>query len=461
MNIDVLRARLPEIDAELRTINTEAGDAALNEDQQTRWDKSFTEREQVVADIAAHEADEVRAAKIAEERVRWNSLQIGTTVNVESDDKDIRSLSRGEARDRAMKRMEVEARGLALSPENQHRIETIIGTRNSVCDGDLVARALIATERPAYRSAFNKAIGGGVGFTSEEVRALDEARAASLTAGAGGYGVPVLIDPSIVLTDQQSLSAVRNLATVIPITTNAWKGVTSAGVSWSWDAEGVEVSDDAPTLVQPSITTYAARGFIPYSIEISQDYPNFASEFGKLLSEGWADLQGTAFVTGSTPIGIVTALDANTNVEVTPTTDGTFTATDIDKVWSALPDRAKRNASWLMSSDVASYIAAWGDAYGGQTVDLAGVPTTLRGRPLAIDSAMPAFTGTTGAANILVVGDFSRYYIVERMGMSVEAVPMLFSTTTNLPNGQRGVFAMARVGSDSIDDLSFRLLQNQ
>jgi HK97 family phage major capsid protein len=114
-----------------------------------------------------------------------------------------------------------------------------------------------------------------------------------------------------------------------------------------------------------------------------------------------------------------------------------------------------------MSSDVASYLALWGDAFGGQTVDLSGVPTTLRGRPLAIDSAMPSFTGTTGNANLLVVGDFSRFYIVERMGMSVELVPHLFSTTTNRPDGQRGIFAMARVGSDSIDDLSFRLLQNQ
>jgi HK97 family phage major capsid protein len=113
-----------------------------------------------------------------------------------------------------------------------------------------------------------------------------------------------------------------------------------------------------------------------------------------------------------------------------------------------------------MSSDVASYIAAWGDAYGGRTVDLAGVPTTLRGAPLAIASGMPSFTGTTGAANILVVGSFRNYVIVDRAGMSVEYIPHLFDITNNMPTGQRGLFAHARVGADSIDDTSFRLLQN-
>ena len=30
-----------------------------------------------------------------------------------------------------------------------------------------------------------------------------------------------------------------------------------------------------------------ARGFIPYSIEVGQDYPGFASEMSQLLAEGY------------------------------------------------------------------------------------------------------------------------------------------------------------------------------
>jgi HK97 family phage major capsid protein len=461
VNIDVLRARLPEIDAELRTINTEAGDAALNEDQQTRWDKSFTEREQVVADIAAAEEAEARAAKVAEQRARWGSLQVGTVVS-DADDKPIRSLTVGEARDKAMKRLE-KAEGISrLAPEQMDRVSQLINTRSAMQDGDKIARALLATETDAYRSAFMKGVTQAQPvFTAEESRAVLEARAASLTDNKGGYGVPVTLDSSIVLTGQGFLNPMRRIARQVTITSDVWAGVSSAGVTWSFDAEAAAVSDDAPTLAQPTITPSQARGFIPYSIQIGEDYPSFAAEFGMLLAEGYEYLQATAFITGSSaPRGILTALDANTNVEVSVSTDGAFVAADIDKVWSALPDRAKANATWLMSSDVASYIALWGDAYGGRTVDLAGVPTTLRGAPLAIASGMPDFTGTTGAANILVVGNFRNYVIVDRAGMSVEYIPHLFDITDNRPTGQRGLFAHARVGADSIDDTSFRLLQN-
>lgn len=466
MKIDILRKRLADIDAEFRSIHEGAGDRALNDDEQSRWAALDTEADEVRKDLQEAEQAEARAQRVAESRSRWQSVQVGTQVP--DGDVPVRSLSTGEARDRALKRLEVSAeRSVHLAPEQLDKVDHLIRLRSKDVNGDRIARALLATETDAYRSAFMKSITQvAPAFTADEARAIDEARAASLTDGAGGYGVPVLIDPTIVLTGQQSLNPMRRIAQQKTITTDAWKGVSSAGVTWSYDAEGVEVSDDAPTLVQPAVNVHAARGFIPYSIEIGMDYPSFAEEFGRLLAEGYDELQAGAFITGSgdasnQPYGIVTALDANTNVEVIPTTDGTFSATDIDKVWTALPDRSKLNATWLMNPDVDSYIAAWGDAYGGRTVDLAGRATTLRGRPIELATSMPAFTGTTGAANILIVGDFRNYLIVDRAGMTVELIPHLFSTTTNLPNGQRGIFAWARHGADSINDDGFRLLQNQ
>lgn len=470
-NITMLRARLSEIETERRSIHTAAGEAALEGDAATRWEVLDSEEAELRTSIATLEAEEARAATLAASRARWGSLQVGTAV---PDDQaaDVRSLNIGEARDRALKRLEVRGREQGgLSDAQLSKVERLLRSRHVLADGtvqmdgDAIARQLLITETDAYRSAFMKGVlQAQPAWTPEEARAIEAMRAASLTSGAGGFGVPVLIDPTIALTGQESLNPMRQLARTETITTNAWKGISSAGVSWSYDAEGVEVSDDAPTLVQPSVSVHGARGFIPYSIEISQDYPNFANEFGRLLAEGYDELQSSSFITGSgsgAPFGILTALDANTNVEVVVGTDGAFSAPDVDKVWTALPDKYKANATWLMSSDVASYISAWGDAYGGRTADLAGNLTTLRGRPHAEATYMPDFTAVTTAANILVVGDFRNYLIVDRAGMTVENVPHLFSTTTNLPNGQRGIFAFARHGADSINDLGFRLLQNQ
>lgn len=74
---------------------------------------------------------------------------------------------------------------------------------------------------------------------------------------------------------------------------------------------------------------------------------------------------------------------------------------------------------------------------------------------------MPDTTTTTSGNNgLAIVGDFQNFVIARRGGMQVELVNHLLSTTTNLPNGQRAWFAYSRIGSDSVNDLAFRLLVN-
>lgn len=386
-------------------------------------------------------------------------------------DGDVRYMRPSEARDIARKVMDDAKASSHLRDDQLEKVESLLKRSDANFDGAEVAKLMLVTETDAYRSAFAKAtLQAQPVFTADESQALirfQELRAASLTNASGGFGVPVLIDPTIILTAQGSLNPFRQISRVETITTNVWKGVSSAGVSWSFDAEASAVSDDAATLAQPSVTTYMARGFIPYSLEIGDDYPDFAGQMSMLLSEGWDELQAQKFAVGSgsaEPFGILTSLDANTNVEVIPTTDGAFGAVDIGKVWGALPDRYKTNATWMMNHDTGNEVSAFSSAGQGSfyTVNLAqGNAPQLKGRPVAFSSYFPDFTGTTGASNILVVGDFRNYLIADRVGMTVELVPHLFDVTNNRPTGQRGWFARARVGAASINDLGFRLLQNQ
>lgn len=240
-------------------------------------------------------------------------------------------------------------------------------------------------------------------------------------------------------------------------------------MTWSYDEEAAEVSDDMATLAQPTVTVYMPRGFIPYSIEVGQDYPGFAMEMGKLLDQGYTDLLAAQTVVGSgvsSPRGIFTALDANTNVEVVITTDGSFGGVDVFKVWNALPERYRSRATWLMSVSVESAIRQFAAAAGSSsayfTVDLtADGVSRINGRPNVVTDYAPAlFTASTPAANICVVGDFSNYLIAQRAGMSVEQVPLMVGSNRR-PTGQRGIFAWARHGANSINDLGFRLLQQQ
>jgi hypothetical protein len=72
-------------------------------------------------------------------------------------------------------------------------------------------------------------------------------------------------------------------------------GVSAAAVSWSYDAEASEVSDDAPTFAGPSIPIYKAQGFVPISMEAMMDASNATQEIGRLLAFGKDVLEASSF----------------------------------------------------------------------------------------------------------------------------------------------------------------------
>jgi HK97 family phage major capsid protein len=494
MTLAELRARLEAIHGELRAIHEAAGDAAFTDEQQGQWDTLDTERTDLERQIGEKEGEEQRAREALEARRTivagianraipgsvehgdnaaggGQGLQLMRQIDP-FDGTDVRSAPRREIRDRALKALDLPEITGHIEDRQKTHLSQVLRKLNRNCDGAMIARRLLLTENEHYREAFVKMVTRTSPIlTADEQRAMeafDEFRAMSIgTDTAGGFGVPVLIDPTILLTAQGSPNDIARLARVETITTDEWKGVTSPGVSWSFDAEATEVSDDSPTIAQPTVVTHKAQGFIPYSIEVGMDYPNFAAEMSTLLEEGYQELVAEKFTTGSAtddPIGIVTALDANTNVEVTPTTDGAFGAVDLYKLWDNLPIRYRNRGdrvAWMSSTDVMNEVRNFGTTLGSNfTVDLTdeSIPR-LFGRRYYVNDFMADFTGTTGASNLLIVGDWQNFLIAQRAGMQVELVPHLLGSNRR-PSGQRGWFAWARVGSDSINDLGFRLLQN-
>jgi HK97 family phage major capsid protein len=479
--LELLRAKRAEMEA-TRAAEIVAMEAAL--EAATLEGRSVLEPEEeeaatelrskvavIDAELAKVDAQIAEFEKIGERAVSAASAPQVMKQVATGFDGDVRYMRPSEARDIARKVIDDAKNTSHLRDDQLEKVEALLGRSDANINGAELAKMILVTETPAYRSAFAKAtLNTQPVFTADEAQALirfNELRAASLTNASGGFGVPVLIDPTVILTSQGSLNPFRQIARVETITTNIWKGVSSVGVSWSFDAEAAAVSDDAATLAQPSVTTHMARGFIPYSLEIGDDYPDFAGQMSTLLMSGWDELQAQKFAVGSgsgEPFGIITNLDANTNVEITPTTDGAFGAVDIAKLWGALPDRFKSNATWMMNHDVGNEVSGFSSAGQGSfyTVNLSeGNAPQLKGRPVAFSSYFPDFTGTTGASNLVVCGDFRNFLIADRIGMTVELVPHLFDVTNNRPTGQRGWFARARVGSSSIADNAFRLLQNQ
>lgn len=474
--LPAMRERLAAIEEERGALHRAAGDANLTEEQQARWDALDSEEATLRQAMGPLVEAEERAARVTASRARWQSTQFGRQVEPAVAGRDVTRMSGREVRDAAMATVDSREGGSHLSDPQREHVERLLRTQTGDCNGDALGRLLLATEDPAYRSAFQRMTTSTVPIlTPEEGRAVEQVRAIKRTAlnigtdGAGGFAVPVLIDPTVMLTGQGSPNDILRLARVEVITNDEWKGLSSAGVSWGFAAEAAEVGDNAPTIAQPTVTTRRAQGFIPFSIEVEMDWPSFAENMAMMLAEGYDELLAEKLTTGTQgsnePNGLVAKLDANTNVEVEVATAGTIAAGDVYGLWDALPNRWRRaaNCAWMSSTNVQNSIRQLGttDPNFSANITVADGVTPLFGQPYPVNDFMQDDPAGTGTQALLVVGDFRQYLVAQRAGMTVELVPHMFGTTNNRPTGQRGYFAWARVGADVLIPGAFRLLVNR
>ncbi len=462
-----LRSRINQIVHELESIHEGATDGALTQTEQTRFEALSVE-----LDSRERERDELeRRERLTDSRARYGTIQVsggpGPDLNM-----DVARAGSRDLRDATLRLLDSRDAG-HLSGAQKARVERLTEKRTGDTDGDAVARLVIATSRPAYRSAFAKMISsGGPAFDAGEIEAINNVRSLQRAmgigaGGTGGYAVPALIDPTLILTSQGTPNSILSLARVETITTDTWRGLSSAGVSWGFHAEGTEAGDNSPTVAQPSVTTRRADGFIPFSIEVGQDWPSFAADMATLLAEGYSELLVDKLTSGTAgsnePNGLISSLDALTtpaNIEVQ--TAGTLGAGDVYKLWRNLPVRFRTGASWMSSTDIENAIRQNGVTDPNFTVNMTaeGIPA-LFGKAYAENDYMNVLPAGTGTQPLLAVGDFKGYLVAQRAGMTVEYVPHLFGNTNSRPTGQRGFFAWARVGAGVVNPNAFRLLVNR
>jgi HK97 family phage major capsid protein len=321
----------------------------------------------------------------------------------------------------------------------------------------LIARHMLLTGSAEYHEEFQTYVKSKGTYVGEAMRA-----AMSLTDSAGGYLVPFTLDPTIILTNAGIQDPLRQISTIKTIATDTWNGVTSAGVTAEWLGEGSEAADASPGFGQPVITPRKAAAWVFGSYEVLAD-SGFASELGRLLGDAKARLEGAAFATGnvgaSQPRGVVAGVAAVTASIVTSATTNAYVVGDVYRVSDALRPRDAAQASWIGNKKIFSLTRQF-DTSGGSAfwANLGmAVPNQLLGQNIYECSTMTGAVSTS--ALVLLAGNFSEFYIVDRVGMSVMYEPMVKSTGSNRPTGQAGWFAFWRVGSDVVDAAAFRLLQ--
>lgn len=322
-------------------------------------------------------------------------------------------------------------------------------------------------------------------FLSDEERAvIDNARQASRSLGVyeralvegtpaawspGSFPVPYQLDPTVLLTSSGVNSQIRAAARVEQIVGKEWLGVTSGGVTVSRANELDVATDASPTLGQPGVAPTRVQAFVPFSVEVEQDWNGLLAEISMMLADGKDVEEATSYLTGAgtgnAPQGILTGM--GTAQEVLTAGTGSLAPGDVYAVESAVPPRFRARSSWLASrpgyNAIRSAFATLASSAGDPWVrPSAATPPELIGYPTYENSNMAATVAS--AAKLAILGDWKQFLIVDRIGMSIELVPHIFSIAANgsnlaLPTGQRGVYAMWRNSSQVLIPNAFRYLQ--
>lgn len=316
---------------------------------------------------------------------------------------------------------------------------------------------IAAVASPEYLRAFGKKLTGSGGAEAvlepEEAEAmLAVGRAMSMRAmaagegSAGGFGVPLSLDPTILLTNDGAVNPIRDLATVSTIATTKWAGVSSAGVEAKFAGEATSPEDGSPELGQPTITPEKAQIWVPYTIEVGMDWSGLAAELAKLFADARAIKEAEVFATGKgsehIPQGLITGA---TEVVETGTKEVVKVA-DVYATQEKLAARWQPRANWLGTNTVANTVhrlVAAADATNAPLMNEAR--TEILGKPFREVSTMSAKV-TTKNERVLAYGDIkSAYRIVDRIGLTVEPVPLVMKE--GVPTGERGLYAWFRVGA--------------
>jgi HK97 family phage major capsid protein/HK97 family phage prohead protease len=485
-SVEEIDVRLTEIETSQNEMSAEWGVRAFDSATQTTWDELIEEKDQLSRDRSAYldrKAYLEKQAKV-ERNTERGAGHPAVQANRNSAPENVFDLTeyhtRSTSQDHMSRLLEDGAKravdGFRYPNPAVNQADTSeVVERLLAQDGPdkEVAQRLLIHGSPTYRSAFWKKLSGQP-LNAEEQRVMAqgmqlEARALTVSA-TGGVTVPVQIDPTVLLSSTGAINPFRQVSKQVQTTSYQWQGVTSTGITAQYRAEGVAMTDNSPTLVAPTINPERADAFVPFSWEAGQDWGGLEADMAMMFADAKDVLEATKFASGAghasnEPQGVL--IGAGTVVGSSATT--TVGTVDIYALEAALPVRFQPNAVWLATPALFSRIrsqAALGSNSGGIWADSlqVGQPARLLGYPAYKASSV----GTAGNLAVSVAstkwgifGDFSKFAIVDRIGMQVKYVDTLFNGNTAggiaYPNGQSGIVLYWRNSSGVLTSNAFRV----
>lgn len=281
-----------------------------------------------------------------------------------------------------------------------------------------------------------------------------EARALSEGSSGGIYLAPEEFRAEVVQAIQAQ-AVMRRIARTITTSRDVLNvPKVLQGVTASWVAESAALAPVDPNIGQLAFTPHKLGVMTLTSSELLSDAAvDVMGLLTGLFGQAFAREEDKQFFTGDgngKPAGILNDPDIPT---VATASAGAVKLDDLLGLWYALPPQYRANASWVMSSQVEAVLRKEKDTTGAYILNpnpTQAAASTLMGRPIYSQEDMP---GVASGAKVVIVGDFSYYYVVQR-----NAIEVARSTDRYFENDQVAFRALERVDGKVVLPDAFRIL---
>ncbi|MFF1722182.1 phage major capsid protein [Streptomyces sviceus] len=440
----------------MNEIHSRSGDAELDDADQERWNaaEAFVERAQRAQEGLLNNLRAGAYERAGDSRTARRGPQAGSQAR-----QVLESYERGQ-------------RAELLDDRSLQKLHTTLDEGEGA-EYDEMSRWLTITGNPHYERAVAKLFRdpdhGSRDFTREELSAWQAARnlqrSVSVYQGgsSGGFLAPVHLDPAVLLSGDGVASSFRSLARTVTISTESWRGVTSAGTSAYWIPENQSAQESQAQFDQPVITPQKRVAYLIASFEALGD-TNIQREAQNLIRDEFASQENQAFTYGAgdafgEPTGVLTAL-ADGSQDVPTAVSGVYDREDALAFQESLAPRWRANRPAIQGSlHALNLTRAFPLLAGGVETSLVaeGNPPTLRGTPWFENSSMD--DGEQPGDAIAVLADWKQFLIADRVGASFELIQNVMDASTQRPTGQRGIMAWTRTGSGVLVPEAFKLLR--
>lgn len=273
----------------------------------------------------------------------------------------------------------------------------------------------------------------------------------------GGYLVPDTFEKTLIQTLNDTM-AIRKLAHVFKTASGSHKiPVLETKAKAAWTDEGETIAETSETFGQKNIGAHKLTALVKVSEELLHDSAfdleaHFRSEFVSRMGEA----EEEAFITGDgvgKPFGILHDTEG-ADVGVTTASATAITADELIKLYYSLRGPYRANAVWLLNDATVAAIRTLKDSNGQyiwQTGLKDGTPDTLLGKTVITTPYMPTIEG---GAKAIAFGDFRKYWIGDREGITFRRLNELYAA-----NGQVGFLATKRLDARVVVPEGIKVLQ--